>query len=657
MRISRIQIENFRSHLSTRIEFDNYTALIGANGAGKSSVFYALEWFFEGGPIPEGGVNSTALAGGDPVTVSVSVTFGDLSEADRERLGEYARGDSAHFSRSWTCGDEKSKVVGNALAGPGFAGVRGAPKSPIASKRALYAGLVEQVEGLPDLGRSPGIPEMDQALADWESMPEHAGLLERVDHSDANHLFGINGKNVIRECFRLILVPAATDITANVGAAGKGSALAELIGEVTSKASAKARTAWLVKYSKEISELNESIRTGVEAATETHAGRINSRLEAMIPGASVDFSTQVPEWTPKGDPSISTQVTLGSATGDLGSQGHGTQRAIMIAMFQTMAPDETSAAAETIRADEEDDAAYQTRLEDIVKRLPTLMVCIEEPEIYQHPIRARAFAKVLAELAEQSSIQIAVATHSPYFVRPSQFGSLRRLGLIDGNSAVSSTTLQAAATVAGMPPEKYRMTVERYFPSVFSEGFFADAVVLVEGDTDKVCLEGVADGLGFSFDVAGIAVIHVGGKNELRMSHQILSALKVPTYIIVDGDADRADEKHEPGTGKHANALKSNRDQTTEIAGWLPIGKPVTGAVPYSFGDPTLVTDTFAIWRDDIESELEDWPAFIIELSNAGGALRQKKASTYRAAAIGADKADVPENLKHLVDAIRVFAG
>lgn len=657
MRISHIQIENFRSHLSTRLDFDEYTALIGANGAGKSSVFYALEWFFEGGPVLDGVANSTALAAGDPVTVSVGVAFVDLTEADRERLGEYGRGDSAHFARSWTTGDDKSKVVGNALAGPGFAEVRGAPKSPIAGKRTLYAALKERVSGLADLGGSPSISAIDQALADWESIPEHAPLLERVDHSDANHLFGINGRNVIRECFRLILVPAATDITANVGAAGKGSILAELIGEVTNAASAKARTAWLTKYSKEISELNDSIRTGVEAATDIHAERINSRLKAMIPSASVEFATQVPEWTPKGDPSISTQVTLGSATGDLSSQGHGTQRAIMIAMFQTMAPDATSAEAETIRIDEEDEAAYDARLDDIVKRLPTLMVCIEEPEIYQHPIRARAFAKVLADLAEQPSVQIAVATHSPYFVRPSQFGSLRRLSLVDGNSAVSSTTLQSAATVAEMPPEKYKMTVERYFPSVFSEGFFADAVVLVEGDTDKVCLEGVADGLGFSFDVAGIAVIHVGGKNELRMSHQILSALKVPTYIIVDGDADRADEKYQAGTQKHANATKSNMDQTTEISDWLPTGKPVTGAVPYSFGDPTLVTDAFAIWRDDIESELAKWPSFVAELSNAGGALRQKKASTYRAAAIGANKADVPGNLKHLVESIRVFAG
>ncbi|HYI16522.1 MAG TPA: AAA family ATPase, partial [Thermomicrobiales bacterium] len=345
MRISRVNIENFRSHRSTEIDFDDYTALIGANGAGKSSVFYALGWFFDGGAVPEGDVNTAADANSATVQVSVSVTFVDLTAADRERLGEYGRGDGAHFSRSWSTGADKSKVVGNALAGPGFPEVR--RESRVTFKRPLYNTLRGSGLVLADLGSSPSADAIDQSLADWESAPANATSMAKVDHSDANHLFGINGRNVIRECIRLIMVPAATDISANVGAAGKGSTLADLIGAVTSAASARARTNWIAKYSQEIAELNTAIRIGVEAATASHASRINARLAAMIPDASIDFSTQVPEWTPKGEPSVSTQVSVGSATGDLGNQGHGTQRAVMIAMLQSMAPDEASTAADT----------------------------------------------------------------------------------------------------------------------------------------------------------------------------------------------------------------------------------------------------------------------------------------------------------------------
>ncbi|TFD13792.1 ATP-dependent endonuclease [Cryobacterium sp. TMT1-21] len=655
MRISHVQIENFRSHRYTEIDFDDYTALIGANGAGKSSVFYALSWFFDGGAVPEGDVNTAEAAQSAIVQVSVSVTFVDLTAADRERLGEYGRGDVAHFSRSWSTGADKSKVVGNALAGPGFPEVR--RESRVTFKRPLYMTLIKNGLVLADLGSSPSADAIDQSLADWESGPANSASMAKVDHGDANHLFGINGRNVIRECIRLIMVPAATDISANVGATGKGSTLADLIGAVTSAASARARENWVAKYSQEIAELNTAIRIGVDAATASHASRINARLAAMIPDASIDFSTQVPDWTPRGEPSVSTQVSVGSATGDLGNQGHGTQRAVMIAMFQSMAPDEASTAADNPKLDGETQEDYEVRLDDAVGRLPTLIVCIEEPEIYQHPVRARAFARVLSDLSTQPGVQIAVATHSPYFVRPTQFENLRRLSLTNGNSSVTSTTLTDAASAAGVDVEKFSMTVERHLPSVFSEGFFADSVILVEGDTDKVCLEGLSECLSFSFDLAGIAVIHVGGKNELRMAYVILNALGVPTYVIADGDADRADQKHAAGTSRHAAALASNAQQTAALVAWLPETDGLDGAASYAFGDPTFVSGRFTVWRDDLETELDQWPSFLGELAHADGALRDKKASTYRAAAMAALESDVPVNLRSVVSAVRAFSG
>ena len=38
--------------------------------------------------------------------------------------------------------------------------------------------------------------------------------------------------------------------------------------------------------------------------------------------------------------------------------------------------------------------------------LPALIICIEEPEIYQHPIRARSFARVLVELSKKEKVQV-----------------------------------------------------------------------------------------------------------------------------------------------------------------------------------------------------------------------------------------------------------
>ncbi|TFC61747.1 ATP-dependent endonuclease [Cryobacterium sp. TMB1-7] len=652
MRISAVTITNYRSHRSTTVDLDDYTAFIGANGAGKSSLFYALRWFFDGTSISERDVCDSREA---ESAVSVSVAFTELTGADRARLGEYARGETANFTRSWSGKeDDKSKVFGNAIAGPGFPEVRA--ESRVTFKRPAYVGLRSNVDGLPDFGKTPSAADIDQALADWESDIANQASMVVVKDSDANHLFGINGKNVIRDCIRMILVPAATDITADVGESGRGSTLSDLIGAVVTSASAKARAEWQLRYADELAELNLSITSGVNTATISQANRVNARLKNLIPNASVEFTAIVPEWTPKGDPSVSTVVRLGEAVGDLANHGHGTQRAVMIAMFQSLAPDRDSTLAQNAQGDDESEEDHRARIDAVVENLPALLICIEEPEIYQHPVRARGFARVLDELSAQSNVQVAVATHSPYFVRPTQFHQLRRFNLADGVTDISWTTIDAAATRAGVNSKNFTLTIERHLPTVFSEGFFSDAVVLVEGDTDKVCIEGIADGRGFSLDLAGVSILPLTGKNELRMAYAILRSLKVPVYVVFDGDADSADRKY-PGGGKsHADAAQSNQDQTAAALEWLEgPSEPTEGEPRYVFGGPTLVAERFTVWRDDLETELAAWPSFLVALKDAGGTLRQKKAQRYRAATHAASHDDVPDNLRLLVDAVRAF--
>lgn len=48
MRIERIKLVNFRSHAETELELGDVTFVLGANGAGKSSVADALEWLLTG---------------------------------------------------------------------------------------------------------------------------------------------------------------------------------------------------------------------------------------------------------------------------------------------------------------------------------------------------------------------------------------------------------------------------------------------------------------------------------------------------------------------------------------------------------------------------------------------------------------------------------
>ena len=65
--------------------------------------------------------------------------------------------------------------------------------------------------------------------------------------------------------------------------------------------------------------------------------------------------------------------------------------------------------------------------------LPTLILAIEEPELYQHPIRQRHFASVLLKLAGGDIVgvtkqtQVLYCTHSSLFVGIDRFDQLQLL--------------------------------------------------------------------------------------------------------------------------------------------------------------------------------------------------------------------------------------
>ncbi|QHC69897.1 AAA family ATPase [Rathayibacter sp. VKM Ac-2801] len=667
MRIEKITIRNYRSLKEVVLKLDEYAALIGSNGSGKSSVLYALDWFFNGTALSESDVHG--CSGPDTLepgsTVEVALTFVDLTAKDRERLQQYGRGARVEIRRTWYADTKQTKTVGNARQGPGFADVR--TDQAIAARRQGYRDLRAEH---PDLAELPGNASKDavlEALNAWEFDPANHSKLVEVADSDANQMMGWNGANVLRECVRFVLIPAATSIAGEIGTASRGTALTELVGAFMAAASARAQAAWLLKHSEAVAELTGEIRKSIEGATGVQANRINSRLATLIPNASVSLTPTVPEFVPKIDPSISTAVTISGVTNDVSRQGHGVQRAVMISMFQAMVPDESLTRQNHEAEEGEDEAAALIRLEESLGSLPSIIVGLEEPEIYQHPVRARAFARTLLELSVQPNVQVLLATHSPYFIQPEQFDNLHRFTYTDGATSVSTASVHSVAAASSIDAEKIAKEIVARVPTEFSEGFFADAVVLVEGQTDRIVMEALASVRGSDLDRLGITVLSVEGKGGLRIARAILDALGVPTYVMADGDHGTAgrkvyrDKTDDEVLAARKNAHGSHRAATDTLVASLPlVSEAARGALPYSFGDPTVVSEGFTIWKDDIEEELGSWPSFVAALDAAGIALAarsNKNLLAYRNAVFAASTDDVPDVLKSAVDEIVRLTG
>ena len=652
-----MSIRNFRSIESLDLEVDDYTAFVGVNGAGKSSVLYAVDWMLNGRVLSEADVHALPVDGDadseEPLeakAVSVELTFADLTQQDRVRLEKYGRGDTLTVRKTWAGGDPKPKMIGKSLQGPGFVEVRSA--ASIGDARVAFAALREVHEDLGEPGRLPKAPELEALMSAWEDDPANKDKLVAVEDDDASNFFGFDGQNRLKQCIRMVLVPAASDISSEVAGTKKGSAIADLLGVLMTNASTEAREAWVTKHAEAIDELTVSMREKVAEATGLEAVRINKRLGALVPNSTVQFTPEIPNWVPSPTPVVATDVSVDGITHDVARQGHGVQRAVMIAMFQSLAPDEDLAERDHAQEDDETEAAAQERLAKAKLELPALLVCIEEPEVYQHPIRARAFARVLAELADQPRVQVMLATHSPYFVPPAKFEAIRRFTLAAGCSALKSTTVDEVAvlTVGAGKEEQVRKAVSQKLSSTFSEAFFAEKVVLVEGDTDKAVLEEVAKKLGLPFDSAGISIVDVSGKQNLRIPNGILTSLDIDTYVVADADAlghNRVAPENQ------ASNEASHRASTDKLVAWLPPGAtPRAGTVPFVFGQPTVVTDKYTLWLDDLEHELQQWPSFVAAQTENGHSPRSKNMLAYLTDVEDADLADLPVAIKSLVYAI-----
>jgi predicted ATP-dependent endonuclease of OLD family len=70
-----------------------------------------------------------------------------------------------------------------------------------------------------------------------------------------------------------------------------------------------------------------------------------------------------------------------------------------------------------------------------------------------------------------------------------------------------------------------------------NEGFFADVVILVEGEDDRAAILGMAHVNNQDLEAMGFAVIPCMGKTNIDRPYLIFSELGIPVYIIWDNDS------------------------------------------------------------------------------------------------------------------------
>ncbi|MGA2466787.1 MAG: AAA family ATPase [Thermodesulfobacteriota bacterium] len=611
MLIKSIEIKNFRSISNQCLDCDNITLLVGRNGSGKSSFLYAIETFYD----IDARISQEDFFNHDITSpIEIRVTYCDLRDDEKKEFRPYIKDEKLIVTKRIYFENSRfiQRYYGAALQIPKFAEIRA--KSGKRDRINAWNELVESAK-LADLGgKEKSADEVDRLIVEYEaSRPEFMEAIEREEQFFGPRNIG-GGK--LDKFTKYVLVPAVREATDE--AAGKKGAIYQLldmivlrkvnarrdIQEFRVELERKARELYSSENLRELSELGVSI---------------SQTLTKFAPGSQLNL-----KWDEVKPPEL--QLPAARATliednfeGEISRKGHGLQRALILTLLQHLA----MAVPEKVSAEELAEGSVGKEGQFIeVMRGPDLILGIEEPELYLHPSRCRYLFNVLLELVDNPGIglgasnQIIYATHSPYFIDLSCFQNIRvvrKKPCFDSpipQTVVKSFSLEEAATklaeVCDVDPnrftkESFKAHAMSVMNIIVNEGFFADTVVIVEGQTEMGSLWRIQEILNKNWDKLGIVIVPANNKNNIDRPTIIFRGFDIQTYFIFDGDI----------------RLKGKpRDEKEEIKRNHCLLR-LAGVAVEDFPD-TQIHPTWAVFSDKIEKSWEEelGKEYFVEIRN-----------------------------------------
>lgn len=575
MRIKSIHISNLRAIADATVQFDDYTCFVGANGAGKSTVLFALNVFFR--EVDGQGNAITSLLAEDfhkrdtSKPVEITVWFDQLSAEAMEDFKEYVRQNVLVVSARAVFDDQSGraeiKQYGQRLAMEEFAEFfcKLGDKAKVEDLRSVYAELSKKFE----LPKASTGNAMVEALRSYEAArPNDCKLIPSEDQ-----FYGVSkGTGRLQKYIQWVYVPAVKDASSEQSE-GKATSLGKLLARTVR---AKVNfTEDISKLAQQARETYQQLLTESQKELEEVSTALNTRLMQWAhPEASLKL-----QWHQDHEKSVKVEepyakVLAGEAEfqGELARFGHGFQRSYLLALLQELA---SAGGAEG----------------------PTLILGCEEPELYQHPPQARHLAGVLQELAGAGS-QVLISTHSPLFVGGESFESVR-LVRRDFNTKSSAVKQPDLVTIGGEEarcwgnqPEATPATLSRIYQLLqpqLAEIFFTQRLVLVEGIEDCAYINAwlsLTEQL-LEFRRRGIHLVAVGGKSELLRPAIIATHMDVRLFLIFDADGNKL--------GREEHKRCHERDNRALL-------RFVGGDENTLFPKETVWGTQYVMWPDDLSS-------------------------------------------------------
>jgi putative ATP-dependent endonuclease of OLD family len=550
MRLRRMTISNFRSIKKIEnLRIEAMQGFVGENNAGKSNILRALNCFLSSG---SGGMDASEF--NDPkCPVILEAEFDHLSDGERRRLRSYLLGDriivQKHLTLETDEKSEKQKVICE------YHGYQAEPKDWFLS--------VEKIEA------------KEGSRPQWKTIAEKVGIVEYVTASDGKvtkssydkgvrkyllehdeieydapelgqtQALGIP-QNLLSALPEFYLLPGITDYSDEIDRRSSTTVFRRLMADLSDR---------IMRADKRYGEIDAALSTLRRLLNRPEPGAESQRLEALggveitlrdtvkrlMPSVqAVQLSVEVDESREIFSKGVTIKIDDGVLT-DVLDKGHGMQRSIVFSLLQMLMKAKPQGA--------------ETR---------SIILGIEEPELYIHPHAQRLIYRVLKEFAgvagdadeADGTDQVLYTTHSPAFIDISRY---ERVGVVRKDTASGTTIRQCDSGVLGSVAERKGFKLLTCFGLKHNELFFARDCVLVEGPEDEIGIVATARKLGRFVDLPdeiGLSIVVTDSKGEMPKFQKVLNAFGLSYGVLLEMDGQPETHAQNAPILEH---LKGNR--------------------------------------------------------------------------------------------------
>lgn len=512
MRINHVSIKGFRSLGNVSVRISKYSSLIGKNDGGKSSFLHALDILFNPDRTPlasdickiEGYTDDASI---EAVLVEC-IGHEDLVIDGRIQVRRILRGEKWQWEVIGKTPQReilKKMAAGNLLRGD-WNSAQGIPGEIRDITDIMLAELAPKGR-VSDVTWATIFSELkDKDLVEWEIGwllldKERLTSLVTVVMLEADmrgeEELADGGKSVFSRVGGMLLREATKANSEMITAIEQLNTIIQKVATVDQNGK------WVVP------ELNEFHRV-IQEEVSRFDGNVNAQ------------STLIPPKMPLLEFSVRVEVNDQWVKG-IDKMGHGLRRSVIFAMLR---------AHRRLRTENS-----QAPRVEASSRVPLYLFLVEEPELYLHPQAESRRMKELQELAALDQTQVVLCTHSAIFVDLREYRGILRFERQDrGVTQVQSWT---GASLDSNAEKMLKMVYQ--FDANRAAMLFAERVILVEGQTEKIMLPLLAKQLGC--EVPDVEVIDCGGNQKMTIFQQLLEGFGVKYVAWLDRDFDNADSE------------------------------------------------------------------------------------------------------------------